>query len=50
MSAKKDGPKMEEVTGGCRRLCYEELHNLFALLNIRRLKRAGHVACMERNA
>jgi hypothetical protein len=24
------GPKKEEVTGGWRRLCNEELHNLYA--------------------
>jgi len=28
------GPKREEVGGGCRRLHNEELHNLYASLNI----------------
>jgi hypothetical protein len=27
-------PKREEVVGGMRRLCNEELHNLYALPNI----------------
>jgi hypothetical protein len=30
------GSKREEVVGGWRRLCIEELHNLHALLNIGR--------------
>jgi hypothetical protein len=44
------GPKSEEVVGGWRRLYSEELHNLYALLNIitvsksKRMRRAGHVA------
>jgi hypothetical protein len=52
------GPKREEVAGGWRRLHNEELHNLYASLNIirvvksRRMSWAGHVAHMEdmRNA
>jgi hypothetical protein len=44
--------KKEEVAGGWRRLHNEELHNLYALLSIirvirtRRMRLAGHVACM----
>jgi hypothetical protein len=44
------GPKRQEVAGGRRRLHNEELHNLYASLNIirvfksRRIRRAGHVA------
>jgi hypothetical protein len=46
------------VAGGWRKLHYEELHNLHALPNIvkeiksRRMRGAGHVACMRemRNA
>jgi hypothetical protein len=40
------------VAGGCRRLCNEELHNLYASPNIirgtksRRVRWVGHVACM----
>jgi hypothetical protein len=52
------GPKREEVAGGWRRLHNEELHNIYAPLNViraiktRRIRRAGHVARMEepRNA
>jgi hypothetical protein len=46
------GPKREEVVGGWRRLHNEELHNLYTLQNIireiksRRMRGAGHVACM----
>jgi len=46
------GHKREEVSGGCRRLRNEELHNLYASQNIirmittRRMKWAVHVACM----
>jgi hypothetical protein len=42
-------PKREEVAGGWRRLHNEELHNLYASLNIsrmirsRRMRQAGHV-------
>jgi hypothetical protein len=44
------GPKREDVTGGWRRLHYEELHKLYASLNIirviksRRMKSSAHVA------
>jgi hypothetical protein len=52
------GPTRDEVTGGCRKLHNEELHNLDSSPNIirmiksRRLKWAGHVARIEakRNA
>jgi hypothetical protein len=46
-------PKREEVAGGWRRLHNEELHNLYASLNIirvikaRRMRWVGHVARME---
>jgi hypothetical protein len=46
------GSKRDEVVGGLRRLCNEELHNLYSSLSIirmiksRRLRWAGHVACM----
>jgi hypothetical protein len=46
------GPKREEVAGGWGRLHNEELHNLYASLNIirviksRRMRLAGHVAHM----
>jgi hypothetical protein len=46
------GPKREEVTGGWRRLHYEDLHDLYISLNIikvitsRRMRRAGHVTRM----
>jgi hypothetical protein len=51
------GPKRDEMTGGCRKLHNEELHNLYSSLNIiRRIKTktmrwAGHVARIgtERN-
>jgi hypothetical protein len=45
-------PKKDEVTGGWRKLHNEELHNLYSSLNIimmiksRRMRWAGHVACM----
>jgi len=50
--------KRKEVAGGWRRLHMEELHNMYASLNItrviksRRMKWAGHVVCMRemRNA
>jgi hypothetical protein len=44
------GPKWEEVTGDCRRLNNEEVHNLYAtpnsirMINSRRIRWAGHVA------
>jgi hypothetical protein len=52
------GPKWGEVTGGCRKLHNEQLHNLYSSPSIirmtksRRMKWAGHVACIEakRNA
>jgi hypothetical protein len=46
------GPKSEEMAGGWRRLHNEELHNLQTSPNIirviksRRMRWAGHVACM----
>jgi hypothetical protein len=50
------GLKMDEVTGGWRKLRNEELHNLYGLPSIsriiksRRMRWAGHVACMgEKN-
>jgi hypothetical protein len=45
-------PKREEVAGSWRRLHNEDLHNLYASRNIirvmksRRVRWAGHVACM----
>jgi hypothetical protein len=52
------GPKMDEVTGGWRKLHNEELHDLYSLPSIisttksRRMRLAGHVARMgeKRNA
>jgi hypothetical protein len=44
---------MDEVTGGWRKLHNEELHNLYSLpstirmIKLRRMRRAGHVACMR---
>jgi hypothetical protein len=51
------GPKRDEVTGEWRKLHNEERHILYSSLNIirqmksRRMRTAGHVACMgeERN-
>jgi hypothetical protein len=46
------GPKRDEVTGEWRKLHNEELNDLYSLPNIvqvvksRRLRSAGHVACM----
>jgi len=46
------GPRRDEVTGECRRLHNEELDDLYSLPNIvwviksRRMRWAGHVACM----
>jgi hypothetical protein len=46
------GPKRDEVTGGWRKLHYEELHGLYSLASIirvikaRRMRWAGHVARM----
>jgi hypothetical protein len=52
------GPKTDDVTGRCRKLHNEELHNLYSSPNInrmiksRRMRWSGHVAQMEekRNA
>jgi hypothetical protein len=46
------GPEGEEVAGGWKILHNEELHNLYASLNIKRVMKlrrmmwAGHVVCM----
>jgi hypothetical protein len=46
------GPKQEEMLGGCWRLHNGEVHNLYTSPNIigviksRRMRWAGHVACM----
>ena len=46
------GPRRDEVTGEWRRLHNEELNDLYCSLNIvrviksRRMRWAGHVACM----
>ena len=46
------GPKRDEVTGEWKKLHNEELRDLYSLPNIvrvvklRRMRRAGHVACM----
>jgi hypothetical protein len=46
------GPKREDVAGGWRRLHNEELYNLctspdiISVIKSRRIKWAGHVACM----
>jgi hypothetical protein len=48
------GPKRDEVTGELRRLHNKELYALYTSPNIirviksRRLRWAGHVACMEK--
>jgi hypothetical protein len=48
------GPKRDEVIGEWRKLHNEELHILYSSSNItrqiksRRMRWAGHVACMER--
>jgi hypothetical protein len=53
MCRKIFGPKLEEVAGGWRKLYNEELHNLCLLPDIikviksRRVRRAGHEACMR---
>jgi hypothetical protein len=47
------GGKRDEVLGGWRRLHNEEFHNLYTLQNVvrvirsRRMRQAGHVACIE---
>jgi hypothetical protein len=44
------GPKGDEVTGGCRKLHKEELHNMYSSPSIirvvksTRMKLAGHIA------
>jgi hypothetical protein len=51
-------PKRDEMTGGCRKLHNEDLHNLYSspsiitMVKSRRMRWAGHVARMEekRNA
>jgi hypothetical protein len=46
------GPKMDEVTGGWRKLYNEELHGLYSspsfvkVIKARRMRWAGHVARM----
>ena len=46
------GPRRDEVTGEWRRLCSEELNDVYSSPNIvwvikwRRMRWAGHVACM----
>jgi hypothetical protein len=46
------GPKRDEVTGECRKLHNEELKDLYCSSNIfrviksKRMRWAGHVACM----
>jgi hypothetical protein len=48
------GPKRDELTGGCRKLHNEELHNLYSspsiirMMKSRMMKWAGHVAQMGR--
>jgi hypothetical protein len=48
------GLKRDEVMGGCQKLQNEELRNLYSLPSIirmiksRRMRCAGHRACMER--
>jgi hypothetical protein len=48
------GTKRDEVTGGCRKLHNEELHNLYCSPSIirmsksKRMRWAGHVARMGR--
>jgi hypothetical protein len=37
------GPRMDELTGGCRKL-HEELHNLYFLQHIIRMRWTEHVA------
>jgi hypothetical protein len=46
------GPERDEVTGGWRKLCNEELHNLYSsssiirMIKSKRMRGAGHVARM----
>jgi hypothetical protein len=49
-------PKRDEVTGGCRKLHNEELHNLYSspsiirMIKSKMIKWARHIACMgEKN-
>jgi hypothetical protein len=48
------GPKREEVTGECRRLQNEELHNMYCapdsinMIKSRRMGWVGHIAHTER--
>jgi hypothetical protein len=48
------GPMKDEVTGDCRKLHNEELHNLYSsrsiirIIKSRRMRWAGHVARMGR--
>jgi hypothetical protein len=50
------GPKKDEVRGGWKNLCSEDLHNLYSSPNIiamvksRRMRWAGHTVCMVRSA
>jgi hypothetical protein len=49
------GPKRDEVTGGWRKLHYEELHNLYSspsiirMIKSRRVRWSRHVAQMGEN-
>jgi hypothetical protein len=49
------GPKRDEVTGGCRKLRNEELHNLYSspsiirMIKSMRMRWAGHVARIGTN-
>jgi hypothetical protein len=48
------GPKKNEVTGDWRKLHNEKFHNLYSspsiirMIKSRRMRWAGHLACMER--
>jgi hypothetical protein len=48
------GLKRDEVTGGCRKLHQKKPHNLYCspnvirMIKLRRMRWAGHVACMGR--
>jgi hypothetical protein len=48
------GPQKDEVTGGLRKLHFEELHNLYSspdvitVIEKRNIRWAGHVSPMER--
>jgi hypothetical protein len=49
------GPKRNEVTGGWRKLYNEYFHNLYSspstirMIKSRRIRQAGHIACMGEN-